>query len=340
MGGITLDKAVLISLILESLLYGIFTVMFGFTLWVLIHERGGRINVRLLLPALVLYALATAHLTIDAYRDVKAFITYRDAPGGPIAYLTNLSSASYLLKSSFYTLQTLLGDFCMIYRCSVVWQHNIWIIILPILLWVSCAVTGVGVITSFSRVSPEAQVFSFARWVAAFFAITLATNVICTSLIALRIWSVDRAGGRYRETKSALRPVLAVVIESGAIYSASLTVLLAVYLSHSWAHFIVLDAITPIIGIVFSMIIVRMGLSMAWQNSSQSRSSLTTLRYNRQLATPPQPQSHFMHSIGMNMTTTTVDESQSMGKIGAQSDFKRKSFLPTWTASGENEDYV
>ena len=78
MGGITLDKAVLISLILESLLYGnrpkssvsssitnkfesgIFTVMFGFTLWVLIHERGGRINVRLLLPALVLYALATA----------------------------------------------------------------------------------------------------------------------------------------------------------------------------------------------------------------------------------------------------------------------------------------
>ena len=97
------------------------------------------------------------HLTIDAYRDVKAFITYRDAPGGPIAYLTNLSSASYLLKSSFYTLQTLLGDFCMvrkyfcrchsvghnsisqIYRCSVVWQHNIWIIILPVLLWVSCA---------------------------------------------------------------------------------------------------------------------------------------------------------------------------------------------------------
>ena len=87
---------------------------------------------------------------------------------------------------------------------------------------------------------------------------------------------------------------------------------------------------------MFSMIIVRMGLSMAWQNSSQSRSSLTTLRYNRQLATPPQPQNHFMHSIGMNMTTTTVDESQSMGKIGAQSDFKRKSFLPTWTASGEN----
>ena len=39
---------------------GIFTVMFGFTLWVLIHERTGRINTKLLLPTLALHALATA----------------------------------------------------------------------------------------------------------------------------------------------------------------------------------------------------------------------------------------------------------------------------------------
>ena len=155
MGGITLDKAALISIILESLFYGsrpkpssscsitnkfesgIFTVMFGFTLWVLIHERGDRINMRLLLPALALYALATAvsqqmesmpriiplmldcvkHLTVDAYQIVKAFITYRDAPGGPIAYLTNISGASDLLKNLFYVLQTLLGDFCMVRKC-------------------------------------------------------------------------------------------------------------------------------------------------------------------------------------------------------------------------------
>ena len=194
MGGISLDEAALISMILESLLYGsrpkspclitnklgsgIFTVMFGFILWVLIHKRSGRINMRLLLPTLGLYALATAvshlmestprmillmldcvkHLTIDAYQVVKSLIKYRDTPGGPIAYLSNLSNASTLLRSSFYILQTLLADSCMvikyysitrrsvvhdaisqIYRYSVVWQHNILMIILPILLWISCA---------------------------------------------------------------------------------------------------------------------------------------------------------------------------------------------------------
>ena len=76
MGAITLDKVIFISMILESLVYGsrpksscsvtdklgsgIFAVMFGFTLWVLIHERSGRINMRLLLPTLALYTLATA----------------------------------------------------------------------------------------------------------------------------------------------------------------------------------------------------------------------------------------------------------------------------------------
>ena len=54
------------------------------------------------------------HLTIDAYRSVKAFITYRDVPGGPIAYLKNLSTMSNLIKNLFYVLQTLLGDFCLV----------------------------------------------------------------------------------------------------------------------------------------------------------------------------------------------------------------------------------
>ena len=62
------------------------------------------------------------------------------------------------------------------------------------------------------------------------------TDFVYSAMIAFRIWSVERAGGKYRETKSTLKPVLAVVIESGAIYSASLTIFLIIYLSHSWAY--------------------------------------------------------------------------------------------------------
>ena len=193
--------------------------------------------------------IAFKQFTIIAYVIVGAFTTHRDAPGGPMAYVTNVSSVSNLLRSSLYVLQTLLGDICLvgnitvtlsliapltmilfffsqIYRCSVVWLHNIWIIILPIMIWISCAgkwailwvhnkrwrtcpnlVTGVGTIISFSKVSPEAQVFSIEGWVTAFFAATLSTNVICTCtssywyptpfltlLLRIQLWSRTVSG--------------------------------------------------------------------------------------------------------------------------------------------------
>ena len=65
-----------------------------------------------------------------------------------------------------------------------------------------------------------------------------------SAMIVFRIWSVDRAGGKYRETKSTLKPVLAVVIESGAIYSAFLTIILAIYLSDNWAHEIFINCVS------------------------------------------------------------------------------------------------
>ena len=124
-------------------------------------------------------------------------------------------------------------------------------------------VTGFISIISYSKVSSEAQVLLLARWVVAFFAATLATNVICTcvssywypipfinfvysGMIAFRIWSVDRASGKYLDSKSTLKPVLAIIIESGAIYSASLTILLATYLSHSSAYHIWLHAVSSL----------------------------------------------------------------------------------------------
>ena len=77
---------------------------------------------------------------------------------------------------------------------------------------------------------------------------------------------------------------------------------------------------------MFSMIFVRMGLSLAWQNGSQNDFFLTTLRCNRPLAAPDPPQSHFMLPVRLNITTS-VDESQSEGIIlvRSQSNYKNNS---------------
>jgi len=139
----------------------------------------------------------------------------------------------------------------------------------------SWTVTGTGVMTNFSRVSPETEVFSLSKRIAAFFAMTLATNIISAhvlckpfrqffrlsysidiwvALILYRIWSVDRATGKYCEGENTLRPVL--VVESGAIYSAFLVALLATFVSRSWAEYIVLDAVRHLSSFAFVSIYI------------------------------------------------------------------------------------
>lgn len=76
-------------------------------------------------------------------------------------------------------------------------------------------------------------------------------------------------------------PILWVVIESGAVYSFTLIALLGTYLAGSWAQYLLIDALSPIIvrdtlvwsqsypltwsaqGIVFSFVIVHFGLGIS-----------------------------------------------------------------------------
>jgi len=68
-----------------------------------------------------------------------------------------------------------------------------------------------------------------------------------TGLIALRIWRVNKLSVRLGA--SSLMPVILVIIESGAIYSATLTALLALYLSQSWVQYVLLDAVREVVSI-------------------------------------------------------------------------------------------
>lgn len=83
--------------------------------------------------------------------------------------------------------------------------------------------------------------------------------------------------------ESSYRPIVLLIIESGAVYSFTLMTLLILYKQHSWFQYVLLDAVRPlhalpavfrvtyrviipqiscIVGLVFSMIILRIGLGM------------------------------------------------------------------------------
>lgn len=98
------------------------------------------------------------------------------------------------------------------------------------------------------------------RWITANYSMTLATNLMATSkhmghlafflgtdapkgLLAYRIWQVKNQSARFASTNNPLSPILRVVIESGAIYSMTITTALITFVSKSNGVYVVLDMV-------------------------------------------------------------------------------------------------
>ncbi|KAF5379769.1 hypothetical protein D9615_005722 [Tricholomella constricta] len=261
--GIALDYATALSTILQGILYGFSVFMFGATIYSLVRRRAtsDQLSYSMLTTACLLFIFSTVHMGIDIFRFIDAFIFHRDTPDGPGKYFGDLGSSTWFVRNLVYTLQTLLGDGVVIYRCYIVWS-SVWVIILPFMLWTSTLVTASGVLWFFGHAhgaGGHTDIFNdkLTRWITAFFSSSLAANILSTSLLAYRLWRVESQVSRLRTTAGPLLHIMRVVADSGAIYSSMLILIIAFFVSKSNIQTIMLDITMPIISICFYMIILR-----------------------------------------------------------------------------------
>ncbi|KAF4565428.1 hypothetical protein EYR36_001999 [Pleurotus pulmonarius] len=267
MGAISLELANFLALVLETLLYGSFTVLFFAAIYVIIYKRTV-INITLLSTVSAIWILSTVHLVLDILRATEAFVRQKD--GGPLLYYLNLSNPLQAAKTAVYVTLTLVGDGFVIFRCFIVWGRTWWIIPFPLMLLLGTAIAGFGATYEFSHAAPGAEVFlpAIVPWITSFIALTLSTNVVCTSLIVFRLLRVHRAVKDFAQSGVA-KSVLIMVMESAAVYSASVISLMITYSLESNAQYTVLDLTAPLIGITFSVIILRVSLGISSRELTQ-----------------------------------------------------------------------
>ena len=152
----------------------------------------------------------------------------------------------------------------MVWRCYNVWGQSWLPSILPILLIIASAVCGFGqaVIFAEARTTHSAFGSNLERWNGSLFSLSLATNVVVTSLIASRIWWVSRQNSSLHDSSFKYRRVLLLVIESGAIYSSALVIEITLYFLNNNAFYIIYDPIAQLTAIVPTMIIVMTSLDL------------------------------------------------------------------------------
>ncbi|KAG2751868.1 hypothetical protein P692DRAFT_20799754 [Suillus brevipes Sb2] len=262
--GIPLDSAAIMSTVLEGILYGFSVLMFIGTIWALTYKHHMRdVNRPITAVAVLLLALSTAHMVVDIIRTEEGLVQYRDTfPGGPEAFFAEIARKTFVIKNAIFVSQTLLGDGVVIYRCYVVWQ-TVWVIILPSMLWFSVAVTGVYSIYSFSRTtSISGNVFSHAtrQWISAFYALTLATNLLSSGLLAYRIWKIERTVANTRTTKMTTTSILRVIMDAAIVYSIALLCTLIGSVCSNNGSLVMIDVLMPIISIAFYMVIIRIAI--------------------------------------------------------------------------------
>jgi len=161
---------------------------------------------------------------------------------------------------------TMVSDAFIVYRCFTVCGNSIPVIILPVLLFFADIATGILSVYHLGILGPDNPFYvqSLGIWVKAFYSITLVLNTVCTFLIAFSVWRHTRRTSNVLHRKSRdVSRVISIVTESGAVYSAMLFLLIGTYTSNSPSMFVILAAMPPIIGIVFSSIIVRVGTGVS-----------------------------------------------------------------------------
>ncbi|KAJ8503266.1 hypothetical protein ONZ45_g10993 [Pleurotus djamor] len=266
---VPLVPAELAGMVIETLLFGAYLVVFSGSCYVIFSAgfsgqfARGPLNLAMIFACFMLFASIVAHWVIDVVRLFDAFIYGHR--GSPLAFYAFLSDGKNVAKTALYILECLLADSIMVLRLYYVWGKNWKIALFPISTTCAFVVTGIGICYQFAIIQPGVQVFvsDCGRWILSCFTLTLATNLYSTTLIAYKLWSTMHSLQTFKvspNTRLRLPRVLHIVVESAAVYSACTLTTFICYIVQSNAQFPGLDSTSPVIGLVFCLIIVRVHL--------------------------------------------------------------------------------
>ncbi|KAG7095908.1 hypothetical protein E1B28_006594 [Marasmius oreades] len=226
-----------------------------------------------------MYVLATTQMVVDCVVIFGAFVepeprTLRKAK------MANNTIPIIATKRALFFVMMILGDIIVIYRCWVVWSHNVLVIILPSCCCFTSAVLAFITIYATQHLEADFAISIVQQpWVygSALFALSLVANGMATSLIAFRIWQsekhlrkmhISRLALTWRSNdqtprRKTLLPIALILIESGALNTAYLiTYIITLYVEKDAGGLpIVADMATPLVGIIFSLVIVRVEMN-------------------------------------------------------------------------------
>ncbi|KAJ6448887.1 hypothetical protein C8R45DRAFT_1045512 [Mycena sanguinolenta] len=228
----------------------------------------------------VLLVLVTIAMACNLFFGQMMWIEHRNVQGGPVQFFEDNIAAWYnTLGTAADVSASVAGDGLMLYRCYVFWQSTSpWIIVFPALLFL--ASTSMGIVATIQSGIPGNNFFHgiTVMFTTPWLALTIAFNVITTTMIAFRLFSVSRSlrVALDKQRADVYTSVIAILIESATPFTLLGIAYLIVYvrgdpealaLADIWGSFV---ALSP------QMIILRVSLGSAWSRKTVTQYGTNT----------------------------------------------------------------
>ncbi|KAK7682405.1 hypothetical protein QCA50_014610 [Cerrena zonata] len=193
----------------------------------------------------------TLHVAFSVTMVYQTFVTNKDLGSVENYFRSYLN----LARVECQTITLLLADTLLVLRTYTLCNGNRLVVALPILFLVADLGYSIYLVVMMASQNPTLP--NTIRNLAIAISITWALNLLCTGLIASKIWQVRRTMKIYISTGSEqLDHTLLVIIQSAAMYSAIiLTALITALVGHI-SLIIFLHMISPMVGVVFLFMIM------------------------------------------------------------------------------------
>ncbi|KZP16475.1 hypothetical protein FIBSPDRAFT_865977 [Athelia psychrophila] len=239
------------SVWLETLLYGIYASLFFQTYFIILKKNKTDSGPsKIFFGAIIfMFFIATAHIGVNLHRVLNAYV-YEVDTIGPAAYFSDLGRWDNVVQNTLNALMTWIGDGLIIYRCYIVWQNNIYIVILPIIMLIMDFIANIIVLHRFAQLG-QVTIFtaSLVRWINTIYALAFLQNTCTTGLIAYRVYAQDnRSNGLVATSQVSLVYLARIMVESASLYVLNVLILMILYAAGSNGQYIAQDAIVPVCG--------------------------------------------------------------------------------------------
>jgi len=257
----TLDKAYIVAFWLEALFYGLNSVLVWACVFVLIFKRRiENINKFFVTIVIIQYLVSTTDVSFGLARLITSFINRRDQSNGPVMYLSDESDPLNVAQVLFISLNSVLYESVMVWRCYCVWGRSWKMAVLPAALVIAILFCAARQVISSIKLRHE-QIESGHKVIlrnSISYGLSLSANIISTSLIAFRVRSLLRTSS----LGAAPCKFAILLIESGMLYSAFLSIGLALYFSKTTSFYIFYQQFGQLASIMPNMMLLLVGLKL------------------------------------------------------------------------------